>query len=61
MCAVSAIQHDAELKAYYERQVQQGKPKMSVMNAVRNKLILRMFAVVRDDRDFVENYKKACA
>lgn len=61
MCASSAIQHDKELKAYYERKILEGKNKMSVINAVRNKLVLRMFAVLRDDRDFVENYTRKCA
>lgn len=46
MCAVSAIQHDPELTAYYTRKVQAGKHKMSVLNAVRNKILHRIFAVV---------------
>ena len=61
MCALSAIQFDPELKAYYVRKVLEGKNKMIVMNAVRNKLVLRICAVIRDDRDFVENYKRKCA
>jgi transposase len=61
LCASSAIQHDKELKAYYNRKVLEGKNKMSVINAVRNKLVLRMFAVLRDDRDYVENYERKCA
>jgi transposase len=61
LCALSAIQYDKELKAYYERKILEGKNKMSVVNAVRNKLVLRMFAVLRDDRDFVENYVRECA
>jgi len=61
LCASSAIQHDKELKAYYERKILAGKNKMSVINAVRNKLVLRMFAVLRDDRDYVENYERKCA
>jgi transposase len=56
LCATSAIQHDKEIKAYYERKILAKKNKMSVINAVRNKLVLRMFAVIRDDRDYVENY-----
>jgi transposase len=56
LCALTAILHDPELKSYYERKVDQGKNKMSVINAVRNKLVLRMFAVVRDQRDFVEKH-----
>jgi len=61
LCALSAIKHDPELKAYYERKVLEGKNKMSVINAVRNKLVLRIYAILRDDRDFVENYERRCA
>lgn len=61
MCAMNAIQNDHELKGYYERRVGEGKDKMKVINAVRNKLILRVFAVVRDDRDYDKNYERKCA
>lgn len=56
LCALAAIQWNDELKRYYERKVAEGKNKMSVINAVRNKLVHRIFAVLRDDRLFVENY-----
>lgn len=56
LCALAAIQWNAEIKQYYERKVAEGKNKMSVINAVRNKLVHRIFAVLRDDRMFVENY-----
>lgn len=56
LCALAAIQWNDELKQYYERKVAEGKNKMSVINAVRNKLVHRIFAVLRDDRLFVENY-----
>ncbi len=45
LCAMSAIQNDKEMKAYFERKTAEGKNKMSVINAVRNKLIHRVFAV----------------
>jgi transposase len=61
LCASSAVQHDKELKAYYERKILEGKNEMSALNAVKNKLVLRMFAVLRDDRDYVENYVRKCA
>lgn len=61
LCALSAIKFDSELKAYYQRKVLEGKNKMSVINAVRNKLVLRMFAVLRDNRNFVEKCEKLCA
>ena len=59
LCALSAIQNDAELKAYFERKVIEGKNKMCVINAVRNKLVHRVFAVIRDNRMFEENYVKS--
>lgn len=58
---MSAIQNDKEMKAYFERKVMEGKNKMSVINAVRNKLIHRVFAVVRDERMFEYNYVRLCA
>lgn len=61
LCALSALRWDKELKAYYERKVMEGKNKMSVINAIRNKLILRVFAVLRDQRPYVENYQHNCA
>jgi len=61
LCALSAVRHDAQLKSYYERKVAEDKNKMSVINGVRNKLVLRMFALLRDDRYYVENYQRNCA
>ena len=60
LCALSAIKNDKELKLYFERKVAEGKNKMSVINAVRNKLVHRVFAVIRDDRLFEENYVRKC-
>ncbi|MDQ2721675.1 MAG: IS110 family transposase [Bacteroidota bacterium] len=59
LCAMSALRWDKEIKAYYERKVKEGKNKMSIINAIRNKLLLRIFAVLRDQRPFVENYQLA--
>jgi transposase len=56
MAARSAIQHDKELREYYLKQIALGKPKMSVMNVVRNKLIYRMFAVIKRQTPFIDNY-----
>ena len=52
--AGSAIQHDPQLKAYYLRKVKLGKHKLSVLNAVANKLVLRIFAVARRKEPFVK-------
>ena len=46
MASLTGIKLDEGLKAYYERKVIEGKNKMSVLNAIRNKLLARIFAVV---------------
>lgn len=61
LCALSAIKNDRELRLYFERKVTEGKNKMSVINAVRNKLVHRVYAVLRDERMFEENYVRKCA
>lgn len=55
--ACTAIQHDDQLKAYYNRKISEGKHKLSVLNAVANKVVLRIFAVVKRNEPFV----KLCA
>ena len=47
MAAISSVQHNPELHQYYLRKVQEGKNKMSVINAVRNKLLHRVVAVLK--------------
>jgi transposase len=47
MAAVSSVQHNPDLHDYYQRKVAEGKNKMSVINAVRNKLIHRVVAVIK--------------
>lgn len=59
MSALSAIRNCQEMKAYYERKIQEGKHVMSVINAIRNKLILRVFAVVRENQKYDKNYMPA--
>jgi transposase len=53
MASLTAIKKDKEIKAYYERKVAEGKNKMSVLNAVRNKLIARVIAVVNKQKEYV--------
>lgn len=61
LCALSAIQNDKEMKYYYERKLLEGKNKMSIINAVRNKLVHRVFAVIRDNRVYELTNLKSCA
>jgi len=48
LAAMSAIRLNNDLKTYYVRKIDQGKNKMSVLNAVRNKIIHRIFAVIKN-------------
>ena len=59
MCAICAVRHDKELKAYYERKVAEGKVKMLVINNVRAKLLARVFAVINRGTPFVNTRKFA--
>lgn len=56
MCAISVISRKGVLQDYYLRKVSEGKNKMSVINAVRNKIVHRIFAVVRDNTMYQKNY-----
>jgi transposase len=56
MAALSAIKVNADLKGYYERKVKEGKNKMLVINAIRRKLIDRIFACVRNKRSYQKIY-----
>jgi len=59
MCAISAIQHNPEIKQYYERRLEIGKNKMSTINIIRNKLISRVFAVIKRQTPYVNTMKFA--
>ena len=46
---------NGELGIYYQRKRAEGKPFLSVINALRNKIILRVFAVVRNQVMYEKN------
>lgn len=56
LCALSLIQSKGELGEYFRRKVAEGKNKMSVINAMRNKIVLRAFACVKSDRLYDKSY-----
>jgi len=47
MGASTAIQHDAELKTYYQRRLAEGKEEGQCLNIIKAKLVARIFAVVK--------------
>lgn len=52
--ARSAVQNDPELRLYYKRKAKEGKEHGVIMNAVKFKLITRVFAVVNRGTPFVK-------
>jgi len=56
MAALSAIQMKGEFRDYFERKLAEGKNKMTIINAVRAKIINRIFALIREDRKYEKNY-----
>jgi transposase len=61
MGAMVAVRCCPEMKQYYDRKVAEGKNKMSVINAVKNKLIHRVFACVERKQLYQINYKNSLA
>ena len=61
MAALSAIQYNPEMKAYFIRKVEQGKNKMSVINAIRNKLIHCIMAIIKRQSPWVEKVNDTSA
>ena len=62
--ALSAITYDSEMAEYYSRKTGQGKHPASVLNAVKFKLICRMFAVIRRKGKYISGagqYRNVCA
>jgi len=55
LAAMSAIRLEGELRTYYLRKTQEGKNKMSVLNAVRNKILHRAFAVIKNQQPYQDN------
>lgn len=57
MAAMSAIQIKGEYQIYYRKRVESGKNKMSTINIVRNKLLFRVFAVIKRGSPYVDLFK----
>lgn len=62
MAALSVIScRKGELYDYFLRKTMEGKNKMTVINAIRAKLIYRMFAVIKKNKIYEQNYISAIA
>ena len=56
LCAVTALKMKGEFAIYYQRKIAEGKHALKVINAIRNKLALRIAAVIRNQEPYNENY-----
>lgn len=62
LAALTALQVDKEISAYFQRRtVDDKKSKMLVINAIRNKLILRVFACINQNRKYDKSYTNSFA
>lgn len=62
MAALTALQIDKEIASYYQRKtVEERKSKMLVINAIRNKLIHRVFSCINQNRKYEKSYKSSFA
>jgi transposase len=61
MAAMNAVTFNEELKQYYQRKLAEGKNPMSVLNAVRFKLICRIFSVLNRGEAYRKDYQKIAA
>lgn len=59
LCALTAIKYYPEFRQYFDRKKAEGKNGMLVLNAIRNKLVLRVVAVVNKQLPYVDNTKVA--
>lgn len=60
LVAKSTLRYNGEFKSYYNRRVKVlGKSKMSTINIVRNKIVSRIFAVVRRGSPYIDLHKFA--
>lgn len=59
MGAMSVIHCNPEMKQYYDRKMSEGKHVLSVINAVKNKLVLRAVAVIKSQAPYVDNFTKS--
>lgn len=54
LSATCALRTDTELREYYHRRQAEGKTNMTIINILRNKLIARVFAVIKRGTPFVD-------
>ena len=52
MAALANVQRAGELQVYFRRKVEEGKKPILVVNAIRNKIVHRVCAVIRNSKPY---------
>lgn len=63
LCAMTAIKMKGEFAIYYQKKIAEGKHVLKALNSIRNKLVLRIAAVIRNEMPYDEqyDYKSICS
>lgn len=62
MAALNMLKYpESEYAKYYKRKKEEGKNGMTILNAIRAKLVARVFACIRDQRPYTADYKYKAA
>ncbi|MDW7691674.1 transposase [Flammeovirgaceae bacterium SG7u.132] len=56
LAALSTLRTNGQLREYFDRKLAEGKHKMSIINAIRSKLVHRIFAIVKQNRKYEKIY-----
>ena len=56
LCAMTAIKMKGEFARYYHKKIAEGKHVLEALNSIRNKLALRIAAVIKKQEPYNENY-----
>ncbi|MEM9885969.1 MAG: IS110 family transposase [Bacteroidota bacterium] len=54
MSAVTAVNHDPQIRAFFQRSLERGKEEPWIYNAIKTKLVKRVFAVVKRGTPYVK-------
>lgn len=57
LSAISSIRFDGEMRTYYLRKLKEGKNAMLILNAIRGKIVARIFAVIRRNEPYSKVYQ----
>jgi transposase len=63
LCAMTAIKMKGEFAAYYQKKIAEGKHVLKALNSIKNKLVLRIAAVIKNEMPYDEHYdyKSVCS